>query len=220
MNSHIRTAKRSRSYLSHDVMTRACFRIFSYRFTRSIRLVLREKRSTCQWRLRSAHSWISSFIPLLLLIGATCSPNTNSTSILNPAKVANVVVGQSSRADVFAALGRPRRTERSSLGESWIYEYKNDAAGQRGVLQGAAAVSGVIGAFVPYAGLVGSGLGLTGNAIDQTPRVETTTLAVEFGADGVVRDCVYSSTALPAGVAGTAPVAPIDCQRPPATGNG
>jgi outer membrane protein assembly factor BamE (lipoprotein component of BamABCDE complex) len=179
-----------------------------------MKLAARDKRTTPHWSARSAQLWVSAAcVPALLLVGASCSRN-DAASVSNPAKVATVVVGQSSRADVFAALGRPARTQQSSSGESWVYESKADAAGRRGVLQGVAAASGVVGAFVPYAGLVGSGLGLADTAVDGAPRAETTSLTVEFGPDGVVRECVYSSTAPPANVPGTGAVAPPDCQRP------
>jgi outer membrane protein assembly factor BamE (lipoprotein component of BamABCDE complex) len=160
---------------------------------------------------RFAQSRIAACIPLLLLIAASCS--RNDAAVLNPAKVADVVVGRSSRADVFATLGRPTRTERNSSGEFWIYEHKSNASARRGVFQGAAAASGVIGAFVPYAGLAGSGLGLAGTAMDATLRTDMTSLTVQFGANGVVRECVYSSTALPARVPGAAAATPIDCRR-------
>ena len=179
-----------------------------------MKLTAHNKRTTLHWSARSAQLWVSAAcVPALLLVGASCS-RRDAASVSNPAKVATVVVGQSSRADVFAALGRPTRTQQSSSGESWIYESKTDAAGRRGVLQGAAAASGVIGAFVPYAGLVGSGLGLADTAVDGTPKGEMTSLTVEFGPDGVVRECVYSSTAPPANVSGAGAVASPDCQRP------
>lgn len=192
---------------------------FQQRFTSSMKLVPQKKRAILHWSAWSEHSRISACISFLLLIAASCSRN-DAASVLNPVKVADVIVGQSSRADVFAALGRPTRTERNSLGESWIYEDKSDAAGRRRIFQGAAAASGAIGAFVPYAGFVGSGLGLAGAAMDGTPRTDVASLAVEFGANGVVRECVYSSSALPAGVPGAGAVAPIDCQRPTAKGHG
>jgi outer membrane protein assembly factor BamE (lipoprotein component of BamABCDE complex) len=154
---------------------------------------------------------------MLVVVGPSCSRNVVPAAILDPGKVASVVVGRSSRADVFATLGRPSRTERSASGEAWIYEAKEDDAGGQDLIGGAAAVSGVVGAFVPYAGLVGSGLGLAGTAMGGShaePRVVS--LAVAFGEDGIVRDCIASSTALPAGVPGAVPGASrlADCQRP------
>ncbi len=119
-------------------------------------------------------------------------------------KLASVVIGRSSRTDVFTALGRPSRTEQSGAGETWVYEAKNGDGGGQGLINGATAASGIIGAFVPYAGLVGSGLGLAGAAANGTRQEpDTVSVAVSFGTDGVVRNCVYSSTALPAGVAGS-----------------
>ena len=88
-------------------------------------------------------------------------------------------------------------------------------------MSGAAAASGVAGAFVPYLGLVGSGLGLA-NATGDTGRREPdmVSMTVDFGVSGLVRDCTYSSTAVPAGMPGAAAGAatPLGCQKPhPAT---
>jgi outer membrane protein assembly factor BamE (lipoprotein component of BamABCDE complex) len=184
-----------------------------------MQLVTQRKCTIVQWPASFMQFWKSAYLPLLLLTGVSCSKN-EAKPVLTPTNIAHVVVGQSSRADVFATLGRPTRTQRTSSGESWIYEYKRDAAVRHGILQSAAAASGVIGAFVPYAGLVGSGLGLAGTALDGTTDIETTSLSVEFGPDGVVHECVYSSTAFPAGVPGAPPAAPVDCQRPSTKGHG
>ncbi len=131
---------------------------------------------------------------VLVVIGPSCSDNLGTSSVLDPGKVASVVVGRSSRADVFATLGRPSRTERSALGEAWIYEAKEDDAGGQNLMSGAAAASGVVGAFVPYVGLVGSGLGLAGTAMSGAhPKPKAVSLTVTFGGNDVVRDCVYSA---------------------------
>lgn len=153
----------------------------------------------------------------LLLAGASCSQPAPASAILDPGKVGSVVVGRSSRADVFAALGSPSRTERSAGGEAWVYEARTGETGGRGLMSGASAASGVVGAFVPYVGLIGSSLGLAGVAADgMRAEPQASSLGVAFRDDGVVRDCTYSSTAAPSGVsesdAGAAP--PIDCQRP------
>lgn len=143
-----------------------------------------------------------------LLLAASCAQD--APAALDPAKVGSIAVGRSSRADVFGALGQPSRTERSGLGEAWVYDAK--PGGNRGLVGQASAVSGVVGVLVPYAGLVGTGLGL-GAALD-TPAAQAS-LTVTFRADGVVRDCAYSSTARPAGLSGPAGAAPpVDCQRP------
>jgi len=155
---------------------------------------------------------------LVLLAGAACSRSASKTTVLDTGKLATVVIGRSSRNDVFAALGRPSRTEQSGVGETWIYETKPGDAGGPDFVSGAAAVSGIVGAFVPYAGLVGSGLGLAGTAVNGTRgEPDTVSVAVSFGADGVVRNCVYSSTAAPAGVSGSAegPAKIMGCQKPP-----
>ena len=144
---------------------------------------------------------------LLLLASSSCSQKPPSP-VLDTAKVSSVVVGHSSRGDVLAVMGRPSRTERSAAGESWIYESKADDAGGQSLMSGASAASGVIGAFVPYAGLVGSGLGLAGTAANGTrPDPQAVSLTVMFRDDGIVRDCSYSTTAAPTSAK------PIDCQR-------
>jgi outer membrane protein assembly factor BamE (lipoprotein component of BamABCDE complex) len=145
---------------------------------------------------------------ILALVGtAACSGSATSNggaAILDRGKISSILVGRSSRANVFAVLGRPSRTERSAAGEAWVYEAReSDAAGRQNVISGVASAAGVVGAVVPYAGLVGSGLGLAGAAVGKSRHDSTvTSLAVAFGPDGVVRDCVYTSTAVPAGFLG------------------
>jgi len=154
---------------------------------------------------------------LALLLAASCSETAPPPSIMDAGKVASVIVGRSSRTDVFNALGQPSRTERSGLGEAWVYQAAKGDAGNGRLVSGASAASGIVGAFVPYAGLVGSGLGLAGAAADRTrPDVQAISLTVTFRDDGLVRDCSYASTALPAGVPGSIARAapPIDCSRP------
>ena len=151
-----------------------------------------------------------------LLMMAACAPKPPAAAILDAKKVSLVVVGQSSRDDVFATLGRPTRTERNAAGETWIYDATPAKAGNGNLVSGAVTASGIVGAFVPYVGLAGNGLGLANtasNAAAATPDVSS--MSVMFGSNGVVRDCAYSSTAAPAGTPGTATgAAPvIDCQR-------
>lgn len=153
----------------------------------------------------------------LLLAAASCAQRTAPSAILDPGKVGTVVVGRSTRADVFAALGQPNRTERSAGGEAWVYEARTGDPGSRGWMSGVSAASGVAGAFVPYVGLLGSGLGLASVGADALRAdPQAVSLAVTFREDGVVRDCAYSSTAAPAGVPAAPAGAPalIDCQRP------
>ena len=172
-----------------------------------------EPRSRCTNRaLKLAAAFAS---PILLL--AACSQNAPPSAILDASKVGSVIVGRSSRAEVFTALGQPSRTERSALGEAWIYEARSGDPGGRGLMNGASAASGVVGAFVPYVGLIGSSLGLAGVAMDGARAAsQVASLTVTFRDDGVVRDCAYASTAAPAGVpaspAGVAKL--VDCQRP------
>ena len=157
-----------------------------------------------------------------LLAGAGCSQTPSP--VLDSDKVASVVVGRSSRNDVFAALGRPARTETTSTGESWVYATKDDGAGGQTLVNGATSAMGVAGAFVPYVGLAASSLGLASTAAGAArPPADSTSLTVLFGADGVVRDCVYASTASPGGLGGPgagpgagAPRAQ-GCRRPAAT---
>lgn len=169
--------------------------------------------------IRSVRMALFLVLPMLL-VSASCSKDTPEPAVLDANKVASVVIGRSSRADVFSALGRPSRTERSASGEAWIYEAKTRDTGGQGLISGVSAASGVAGAFVPYAGLVGSGLGLAGAAMGkaQSPPV-VVSLSVAFASDGVVRDCVYSSTAFSA-VAPNSPTGalpPVDCGRPSAS---
>ncbi len=168
---------------------------------------------------RRASRLFAAFVAPVLAC-ASCSHNAPPAAILDAGKVASVVVGRSSRTDVFAALGQPSRTERNALGEAWVYEARTGDAGGNGLMNGVSAATGVVGAFVPYAGLVGSGLGLAGVAMDGTrAEPQAVMLAVLFRDDGVVRDCTYSSTAAPVGVAGSAADAAelVDCQRPAAS---
>ena len=154
---------------------------------------------------------------LTALAAASCAPASSSPAVPDAAKVSSIVIGRSSRTDVFTALGRPTRTQQSLAGESWVYEARTDDSGRQRMMSGAAAASGIAGAFVPYLGLVGSGLGLA-NAAGSPGRQEpdSTSMTVEFGANGIVRDCTYASTALPAGLPGATPgpAKPLGCQRP------
>ena len=163
-------------------------------------------------RRRAAETWPSRTAPaiaaLLLLASGSCSQKPPSP-VLDTAKVGSVVVGHSSRSEVLAVMGRPSRTERSAAGEAWVYESKTDDSGGQSLMSGASAATGVIGAFVPYAGLVGSGLGLAGTAANGTRSdPQAVSLTVMFRDDGIVRDCSYSTTAAPTSAK------PIDCQRP------
>ena len=166
---------------------------------------------------RSAGKLAAATLPLLLA-ATSCSPAVPVAPTLDPGKVASIVVGRSSRNDVFAALGRPARTERSSLGEVWVYQPTADSGtGGSGLMSGASAASRILGAFVPYAGAVGSGLGLAGTAMggsSSTPSADS--LSVTFRDGGIVRDCTFSSTMFPAAGPGPAviPAKVVDCQRP------
>ena len=169
---------------------------------------------------RLAHPLRRAFVaaaalPFLLAM-LSCSASAPSAPALDSGKVASIVVGRSSRNDVFAAMGQPARTERSSLGEVWFYQPASGGTGGSGLMSGASAASGILGAFVPYAGAVGSGLGLAGAMGGTRPAPPSDSLSITFRDDGVVRDCTFSSATVPA--AGPAPAAApakvVDCQRP------
>ena len=190
---------------------------FQQRFTSSMKLVPQKKRAILHWSAWSEHSRISACISFLLLIAASCSRN-DAASVLNPVKVADVIVGQSSRADVFAALGRPTRTEQTAWGSPGFMK-------TRAMPQAGDAFSGggcrvrrhrCVRALCWFRGLR---LGARWRRHGRNSETDVASLAVEFGANGVVRECVYSSSALPAGVPGAVAVAPIDCQRPAAKGH-
>ena len=169
---------------------------------------------------RPTHSLRRAFVAAaalpFLLATVSCSPSAPSAPALDSGKVASIVVGRSSRSDVFAAMGQPARTERSGLGEVWFYQPSGGGTGGSGLMSGASAASGILGAFVPYAGVVGSGLGLAGAMGGTSPAAPSDSLSITFRDDGVVRDCTFSSATFPA--AGPAPAAApakvVDCQRP------
>ena len=148
------------------------------------------------------------------MLASACAQTAPPAAMLDPAKVRSVVIGHSSRADVFAALGQPAHTEQSGHGEAWVYETQSGGQGNQQLSNGAGAAAGMVGAFVPYVGLVGSGLGLANAAVgSQHAPPRTSSLKVSFSGNGVVSDCLYTTTGVPAGLPGaTAPA--IACQRP------
>ena len=158
------------------------------------------------------------FSALIALAGASaCAGDAEHPAVLDKGKVSLIIVGQSSRSDVFAILGRPSRTERGAQGETWVYEVREGGGGGGRLVSGAAAASGIIGAFVPYVGLLGSGLGLADAATSgaRSPGA-TTSLAVAFGDEGIVRDCVYATTEFSSAPGRTPGIPkPVDCQRSP-----
>ena len=156
------------------------------------------------------------FSALIALAGASaCAGDAGHPAVLDRSKIPSIVVGRSTQGDVFALLGRPSRAERSAQAETWIYEDKA-SGGEGRLVSGAAAASGIVGAFVPYVGLLGSGLGLADAATGGArPQAATTSFAVSFGDGGIVRDCVYATTEF-SSAPGRAPGIPrsVDCQRP------
>src|SRR5438105_97829 len=99
-------------------------------------------------RTRRHHMRWLVLLPLLASL-ASCSESERPSPGADRAKVAALVVGRSSRDEVFETLGRPSRTERNSAGESWMYEWAGGRGGRATALQGAATASSVVGAFVP-----------------------------------------------------------------------
>ena len=154
---------------------------------------------------------------IALASASACSNDARHPAVLDRGKVAAIVVGRSTRGDVFTLLGQPSHAERGGQGETWLYETKPGGDGHDDLVSGAAAASGLVGALVPYVGLLGSGLGLAGAAMDGTrPAQQSASLSVSFGDDGIVRDCRYATTAFSPGSEGKPPGMPevIDCQRP------
>lgn len=135
-------------------------------------------------------SWL---LPFVLAI-ASCA--TDAPTVQSPGHLSSVVIGTSTRKEVLTALGRPNRIERSGSGESWVYEHDGGRAKKSGLVSGVAAASGVVGAFVPFAGLIGPGIGLA-NSVGGAPKADVSSETIQFGYDGLVRDCVLVSSALP-----------------------
>lgn len=144
------------------------------------------------------------------LLLAACTQPPAGPAALDVTKVPNIIVGRSSRAEVFALLGQPGRIDRDGQGERWTWASGGAAPDRLGPAMQAA--STVAGAFIPFAGLAGTGLGLARSATDGPPP-GLTTFAVAFTDRGVVQDCMASASALPADGAGAPAVLP-DCQRP------
>lgn len=147
-----------------------------------------------------------------LLLVSGCA-GEKATAPIDRARMAMVQIGRSSRADVFAALGRPARTEQSNAGERWVYETGRGSQGSTELVNSVGAATGVVGAFVPYVGLVGSGLSLATAASGKPPPKAGDNLSVDFSPDGIVRDCVYASSAMPAGLPGAPPTPSLGCGR-------
>ncbi len=161
---------------------------------------------------RRARAFASGFTLLALAACADKPPPP-----LDAGKIATVVIGRSTRSDVFATLGRPAHTSQGMAGESWLYEPRTRDGRDGRLATGASAAAGVVGAFVPFVGLAGPAIGLAGAARPSAaPGPSGESLTVSFDAAGLVRDCVYTSTAVPAGLPGAAPgpARTVGCQRP------
>lgn len=147
-----------------------------------------------------------------LLTLAACAQAPPGPAALDLSKVPGITVGRSSRAEVFALLGQPGRIDRDGRGERWTWVSGGPESDRLG--PAAQAASAVAGAFIPLAGLAGTGLDLARSATERPPP-GLTTFTVAFTDQGVVQDCTASASATPADGAGI-PAALPDCQRPAA----
>lgn len=130
-------------------------------------------------------------------------------------KLSAVVVGQSSRADVLGVMGQPSQVLRNARGESWVYEAQDSGRTDGRVAAGTQAAATVAGALIPFAGLVGAGMGLANAAVSEPRRPAVTTVTVEFAEAGVVRECIYATNAMtPDDLLRADGRAPFDCVRP------
>ncbi len=130
-------------------------------------------------------------------------------------KLSSVVVGQSSRADVLGVMGRPSQVLRNARGEAWVYEAQGASRNEGRMAAGAQAAATVAGALIPFAGLVGAGMGLASAAASESRQPMVTTMTVEFAEAGVVRDCIYATNAMTTDDLVRADGrAPFDCVRP------
>ena len=166
------------------------------------------------WFTRRRHRGLALAAGLCSLLSTSgCAPEAAPATI-DPAKMAMVEIGRSSRDDVFATLGRPVRTERSNAGERWIYEAAAQSDRRGRLVSGVGTATGVLGTFVPFVGLVGPGLSLANAATGPSPpSTAGSSLSVDFGADGLVRDCIYASGAMPTGLSGGPAAMPFGCGR-------
>ena len=148
----------------------------------------------------------------LLMTLAACAGGEDGPDF---SKLTTVVVGQSSRADVLGAMGRPSQVLRTAKGEAWVYEAGGGRDRARMAAAGTQAATTVASALIPFAGLVGAGLGLA-NSMTSDPRgPQVTTVTVDFAETGVVRDCLYATNVITnADLARADGRAPFDCSRP------
>ena len=156
---------------------------------------------------------------LLVIAAAACSHQVGTKAILDPSKTSSIVVGQSSKAEVLRSLGPPRRADRNGQGESWVYRIEGRDTNERQIAAGAQVVSAAVGALVPFGGLVGAGIGLAGTGLRGSEKeMPAAVLTVDFGTQGVVRECTFSTNVVSVATASNPDPAsqmPLDCQRPP-----
>ena len=126
---------------------------------------------------------------ILLPLGmAGCSGQSGDTAILEPGKVSSIVIGQSSRSDVLALLGQPNHTTWNRDGESWVYQVTDEDLRRESMSNGATIAGGVLGAFVPFGGLIGMGLGMAGSQVSELATASPTTTLVLLQSFGVGRE--------------------------------
>lgn len=156
------------------------------------------------------HAGMGRLGSMTVLLLTACAQAPASPAALDLSKVPGIVVGRSARAEVFALLGQPGRIDRDGRGERWTWASGGAEPDRMGPVMQAA--STVAGAFVPFAGLAGTGLGLARSAAAGPPP-GVTMFSVLFTDGGTVQDCTASASAPPA--EGTGAPAPLpDCARP------
>ena len=115
-------------------------------------------------------------------------------------------------------MGQPSQVLRNARGESWVYEAQGASRGDGRMAAGAQAATTVASALIPFAGLVGAGVGLANSMASEPRRPTATTVTIEFAEAGVVRDCLYATNAMtPDDLARADGRAPFDCRRPAPT---
>ena len=146
-----------------------------------------------------------------LLALAACAGGAEAPDLR---KLSAVVVGQSSRTDVLGVMGQPSQVVRGARGESWVYEAQGVSRNDGRMAAGAQAATTVASALIPFAGLVGAGMGLANSMGPDSRRPAVTTVTIDFAEAGFVRDCFYATNAMaPDDLVRADGRAPFDCIR-------
>ena len=112
-------------------------------------------------------------------------------------------------------MGQPSQVVRSARGESWVYDAQGAGRDNARMAAGTQAATTVASALIPFAGLVGAGVGLANSMASEPRRPTVTTVTIEFAEAGIVRDCLYATNAMtPDDLARADGRAPFDCRRP------